>query len=53
MKNKGKAAVDPITDDFPEDAVVMESYKPGVSRDREIAWERTVHTETEAQSDFS
>ena len=48
MKNKRKAAVDPITDDFPEDAVVMESYKPGVSRDREIAWKWTAHTKIEA-----
>jgi len=39
MKKKGKATVIPASEDFPDEAVVMESYKPGTSRKRQMAWE--------------
>ena len=38
-KKERKAAVIPVSDDFPEEAITMESYKPGTRRAREIAWE--------------
>jgi len=39
MKKKGKAQVTPASEDLPSEAVIMESYKPGTSRERQTAWE--------------
>lgn len=39
MKQKRKVAVNPATEDFLEEAVIMESHKPGTSHERETAWE--------------
>ena len=39
MKQKRKVAVKPATEDYLEEAVIMESYKPGTSHERETAWE--------------